>query len=63
MHGESRTVPPPHSSNQSRSVPLTGLWQELLAQQRKQVLRTLSRMVVQNVVAPPAERKVAHDDH
>jgi hypothetical protein len=43
-------------------VPLTKLWDELPLHSRQQALRTLTRVIAQQILAPPTDEEVAHDD-
>jgi hypothetical protein len=54
------TSAPPRPASQNTTLPLSSLWQELPAVTRLRALQALSRIVAQNLLAPPA-KEVAHE--
>ena len=52
---------PPSKDNQTPSLRLSRLWQELPAETQKQALQKLHRIIAKQLLAPPNEEEVAHD--
>ena len=54
---------PPSKDNQTPSLKLSRLWQELPAETRKLALQKLHRIIAQQLLAPPTVEEVAHEQH
>ena len=59
-HHRARSVPP-RPPEPTQRVPLTRLWQALPQADRHRTLRTLSRIVAQQLPRPPADKEADHE--
>ena len=61
MSSKEHSVPPPRQPERHHRLALTSLWQALPEENRLQILRTLRRVLVQQLPAAPPVEEVTNE--